>query len=107
MSIMQPTAPSDSPQPATGAKPGLPPIPPMPASSSPEPSPVPTQPSAPTNQTPAVADDNDLIEKEWVAQVKQVLQKNAGNPYEQSRQLTQLKADYMQKRYGKDIKVDG
>lgn len=56
--------------------------------------------------TPAMADDGDLIEKEWVAKVKQVVQSTVQDPYEQNLQFTQLKADYMQKRYGKTIKLD-
>ena len=55
---------------------------------------------------PAIADDGDLIEKEWVLKVKQVLGASAGNPYEQNKQLARLRADYLQKRYGKDLKVD-
>lgn len=55
---------------------------------------------------PALADDGDLIEKEWVAQVKQIVAATAHDPFQQSSQLTKLKADYMQKRYGKVIKLD-
>lgn len=61
----------------------------------------------PTNDggLPAIADDGDLIEKEWVMHVKQVLRMTAHDPYEQNRQLAILKADYLQKRYGKNIKL--
>lgn len=54
---------------------------------------------------PAIADDGDLIEKEWVEQVKRIVAKTAHDPYLQNQQLTQLRADYLQKRYGKAVKV--
>lgn len=55
---------------------------------------------------PAMADDGDLIEKEWVVKVRQIVQATAHDPFEQSRQFTILKADYLQKRYGKSIKSE-
>lgn len=51
-------------------------------------------------------DDGDLIEKEWVEKAKQIVEKNRDDPYKQSEELTVFKADYMKKRYNKDIKVD-
>ena len=54
---------------------------------------------------PQLADDTDLIEKEWVAQVKHVVRSTINDPYEFNRQFTNLKAEYMQKRYGRDLKV--
>jgi hypothetical protein len=56
--------------------------------------------------TPAAADDQDLIEKEWVNKAKQIVERTREDPYQQSEQLTAVKADYMQKRYNKTIKVD-
>ncbi|MDB5169917.1 MAG: hypothetical protein JWN82_313 [Candidatus Saccharibacteria bacterium] len=68
-----------------------------------------TQPSpaaAADDTSPAMADDGDLIEKEWVHKVKQIVGATAHDPFEQNKQFTKLKADYMQKRYGKSIKLD-
>lgn len=59
----------------------------------------------PEVSTPPVADDVDLIEKEWVNKVKEIVEKTKNDPYEQSKQLTVLKADYLQKRYNKSIKL--
>lgn len=56
-------------------------------------------------QAPVIADDVDLIEKEWVHKVKEIIAKTAKDPYEKSRQLTLIKADYLQKRYNKTIKL--
>ena len=54
---------------------------------------------------PASANDVDLIEKEWVQKVKSIVDQTKDDPFEQSKQLTLLKADYMQKRYNKSIKL--
>lgn len=54
---------------------------------------------------PATADDGDLIEKEWVNKAKKIIEANRDDPYQQSKELTLFKADYMQKRYNKIIKL--
>ncbi len=54
---------------------------------------------------PAMADDVDLIEKEWIAQIKQIIQNTNNDPYERARQLTLLKSEYLQKRYNKSINI--
>jgi hypothetical protein len=54
---------------------------------------------------PQVASDADLIEDEWVAAVKKVIEEYQGDPYSQSKAMTLLRADYMKKRYNKDIKI--
>jgi hypothetical protein len=56
--------------------------------------------------TPAVADDGDLIEKEWVDRAKKIVETNRSDPYKQSEELTVVKADYMQKRYNKAVKLN-
>ena len=50
------------------------------------------------------ADDLDLIEKEWVLKAKEVVDHTQGDPYLQSRELNKIKADYIKKRYNRDIK---
>jgi len=62
--------------------------------------------TAPIGPTPAVADDNDLIEQEWVLKAKQIVNSTHDDPYQQNRQLAAMKADYMQKRYQKTVKVE-
>lgn len=54
---------------------------------------------------PSGAEDTDLIEKEWVERAKQIVEHTREDPYEQQRALSQMKADYLKKRYNKDIKV--
>lgn len=79
----------------------MPPLPQQPSAAVPPQSP----PAAASSAAPAIADDGDLIEKEWVEQVKRIVAKTANDPYLQNQQLTQLRAEYLQKRYGKDVKV--
>lgn len=52
-----------------------------------------------------VADDKDVIEPEWVNKAKAIAARNRSDPYKQSEELTVFKADYMQKRYNKSIKL--
>ena len=54
---------------------------------------------------PNAADDQDLIEKEWVAKAKQIVEKTRNDPYQQSKELTVFKSDYIQKRYNKTIRM--
>jgi len=56
--------------------------------------------------TPTIADDVDLIEKEWVKKIAEVVQKTTDNPYERAQQLSVIKQDYLQKRYNKSIKLE-
>lgn len=62
-----------------------------------------SQPPAPT---PATAEDVDLIEKEWVEKAKQIVHRTQGDPYAQSQQLSQMKADYIKKRYNREVKAE-
>jgi hypothetical protein len=56
--------------------------------------------------SPATADDSDLIEKEWVEKAKQIVAATREDPHAQNRQMSRFKADYLKKRYNKDIKVE-
>lgn len=54
-----------------------------------------------SDDTPAVAGDDDLIEREWVDKVKKIISLTKGNPYEQAKAITTLQADYLKKRYNR------
>ncbi len=54
---------------------------------------------------PTIADDTDLIEKEWVLKAKEIVARTRHDPYQQNKQVESFKADYMKKRYNKDIKL--
>lgn len=91
---------------------GLPPSVPPPAT--PDPTqpvvpagpPVPASPASPLNNlNPVVADDVDLIEKEWVDKAKAIVERTREDPHQQNKQLNEFKADYMKKRYGKEMRL--
>jgi hypothetical protein len=63
-------------------------------------------PATTQSATPTVVDDGDLIEKEWVNKAKQIVDQNRNDPFKQSEELTVFRADYMKKRYNKNIKLD-
>lgn len=53
---------------------------------------------------PQIADDVDLIEKEWVDKAKEIVAQTAHDPYLQNKEMNKVKAEYLKKRYNKDIK---
>lgn len=55
--------------------------------------------------SPLIADDVDVLEREWVDKAKSIVDKSKDNPYQQNKDVSALKADYMKKRYGKEIKL--
>lgn len=54
---------------------------------------------------PGIADDVDLIEKEWVERAKQIVEQTKHDPYKQNEEMTRMKTDYLKKRYNRDIKI--
>ncbi|MGI9028073.1 MAG: hypothetical protein ACR2FM_04510 [Candidatus Saccharimonadales bacterium] len=110
------TASTDSPLPASPDP--LPPLPPLPPPmsdidvSAGQPLPAVTVPpdseqTIPDSRSlvalPEEAGDNDLIEKEWVVKAKQIVEHTAEDPFTQQQELNKIRADYMKKRYSKDI----
>jgi hypothetical protein len=74
--------------------------------------PVPTAPSTDGGQATSVADDNpiaanddDLIEKEWVDKAKKIILQTKDDPYRREQEVSKLQADYLRKRYGKELGV--
>ena len=53
----------------------------------------------------AIADDVDVIEKEWVDKAKSIVNQTKGDPYHQEKQVSELQADYLKKRYNKSVKL--
>lgn len=56
--------------------------------------------------SPGIAEDIDLIEKEWVLKAKAIVNNTQGNPSAQSSEISRFKADYLKTRYSKDMKVN-
>jgi hypothetical protein len=52
-----------------------------------------------------MADDADLIEKEWVDKAKAIVLHTKDDPYKQNQEMNKVKADYLKKRYNKDLKI--
>ncbi len=66
---------------------------------------APPTPATTSIATPAVAEDIDLIEKAWVEKAKAIVKSTHGDPYSQNKELNKVKAEYIKKRYDKDVKV--
>lgn len=52
---------------------------------------------------PAIAKDEDLIEKEWVDKAKQIVNQTKNDPHQREKGVTKLKVDYLKKRFGRDL----
>ena len=52
-----------------------------------------------------IADDTDLIEKEWVIRAKAIVLQTKDDPHTQNKEMNKVKADYLKKRYNKDLKI--
>lgn len=55
------------------------------------------------NNNPIIAEDNDLIEAEWVKRAKDIVSENKQDPYQQGESVAGLKVDYLKKRFGREI----
>jgi len=67
--------------------------------------PVPS-PSAPTASGGLVAHDVDLIEKEWVERAKSIVAQTYEDPHAQKKEMSKVKAEYIQKRFNKTVETD-
>ena len=56
-----------------------------------------------TSGAPLVANDDDLIEKEWVDQAKKIIVQTKDDPYRREQEVSKLQADYLRKRYGREL----
>lgn len=66
-----------------------------------------TTPSTPPSTNPVSASDGNVIEKEWIEKVKQVIASTSDNPHAQQKEISRLMADYVLKRTGRKIGKDG
>jgi len=70
-----------------------------------DPSQTPSPALGTTFQTPQIADDSDLIEKEWVEKAKMIVEHTKSDPRQQNKELNKVKSDYLKKRYNKDLRL--
>ena len=59
--------------------------------------------NVPTSGLPA--DDADLIEKQWVVKAKQIVEQTKNDPYVQNQEISKVKAEYISKRFNKQVKL--
>jgi len=57
----------------------------------------------PTDDSPAVAGDEDVIEKEWVDKAKRIILETKDDPYGRTARVNELQKDYLRKRYSKEL----
>ena len=55
------------------------------------------------DDNPTVAADEDLIEKEWVDKAKKIIADTRDDPHAREQEVGKLQADYLKKRYGKEL----
>lgn len=85
------------------AMPAPPPVLPMPAPVQPVVVPMPVVQQQDDN--PVMAADDDLIEKEWVDKAKRIIAETRDDPYKREQEVSRLQADYLRKRYGREIGI--
>lgn len=67
---------------------------------------TPVSTAQPIVDSPLIADDADLIEKEWVLKAKAIVAQTAHDPNLQTKEMGKVKAEYLKKRYNKNLKLD-
>lgn len=53
--------------------------------------------------SPLVANDDDLIEKEWVDRAKRIVSETQNDPRQRDDRINILKVDYVKKRFGREL----
>lgn len=59
--------------------------------------------AVPSTDAPVAAADEDLIEKEWVDRAKKIIMQTKDDPYRREQEVSKLQADYLRKRYGREL----
>ncbi|MDR2063929.1 MAG: hypothetical protein LBQ02_04070 [Candidatus Nomurabacteria bacterium] len=55
------------------------------------------------SNTPEVAKDGNLIEKEWVEHIDQIVRNTKDNPHQREEEIKNVQADYLRKRLNYQI----
>ena len=73
------------------------------------PTPITSTPSVVDDTTlignPILANDDDLIEKEWVDKAKRIVAETQDNPHRRDEEVNKLQIDYLKKRFGRELGV--
>jgi hypothetical protein len=57
------------------------------------------------HELPPEAQDADRIEREWVMKAKEIIARSSLDPHVQTKEINRVKADYIRKRYNKEIRL--
>ncbi len=60
-------------------------------------------PASQGDSTTLTANDDDLIEKEWVDRAKKIIIDTKEDPYKREEAVSQLQKEYQEKRYGREL----
>lgn len=77
----------------------LPPLNKQPANNTPTP-------QADAGATGLIADDVDVIEKEWVKKAEQIIHQTKDDPHAQEEEVSKLQKSYLKSRYNKELKQE-
>jgi hypothetical protein len=55
------------------------------------------------SDNPAIANDDDLIEKEWVDKAKKIVADTHDDPHKRDDEVNKLQIDYLKKRFGREL----
>lgn len=67
---------------------------------------APAIPDSDSDDQAAATDNGDTIERRWVDQVKSIVAHTKEDPYKQSEEITQLKANYLKEAHNITLKLD-
>lgn len=91
---------SIQPERQTSAQPAAPAAPPVPVTDQPVAKAPATPPKDDDDDTPAIAQDVDVIEREWVNKAKAEIERTKDDPHAQEAAFEKLQTEYLKKRYG-------
>lgn len=57
------------------------------------------------SSNPITANDDGLIEKEWVNKAKAIISNTRNDPYMREEKVNELQVDYLKKRYGEGLNI--
>ncbi len=64
-------------------------------------------PQASVPNVPQESLDDEALDLDWINRAKAIVEQTQTDPYTESNALSQLKASYLQRRHGKEIKTSG
>lgn len=75
----------------------------MPATAQPVAEPATLPQTISSSANPTAANDDDVIEMEWVHRAKQIIIQTKDSPFAREKAIAELQRDYLMKRYGRQV----